>query len=189
MLINGSRPSKTEQFFQKENLESFARRSKKFWLKKVMSNQLKLLLPSVEIFMVNSMIFWNFSTRAVKFQTLAIFSWEILSTEDLTPSKHSNSCYALSWSTQLISLSLEEIMKRDKSLPSMDSTTKPLESTEMPTHGSTALRYSTISVLELLLRARSSVFTVVFLLKSKPLTKSDSLIEEWKFLMRVHSAI
>ena len=69
----------------------------------------------------------------------------------------------------------------------MVSTMRQSGNTEMPTHGSIALKYSITLELELLLREKSSAFMVVYHQKSKPLIKSDSLTEEWKSHMKVHS--
>lgn len=67
--------------------------------------------------------------------------------------------------------------------------TKSIENMEIPTLGNTALRYSTICPLELLSMEKLSVFMEVSVLKLKPLTKSEPLIEKFKSLMKDLSVI
>ena len=78
MPTTGSRLSETVPFYQSESLESSAKRSRKSLLKRVMFNQFKHQLLSVEIFMVNSMIYLSFLRKVERFQTPDIFSWVIL---------------------------------------------------------------------------------------------------------------
>ena len=66
---------------------------------------------------------------------------------------------------------------------------KPLENMEMPILGNTVLKCLIILELELLLKAKSSVFMEDFHQKSKPLIKLDLLIEEWKSLTKDHYVI
>lgn len=68
----------------------------------------------------------------------------------------------------------------DKSQLSTDFTTKSTESTETQTHGNTALKCSITCQSEPSLMEKPSVFMVVSALKSRPLTRSEQLIERSK---------
>ncbi len=152
-----------------------------------MFNQFLLQSLFVEISMVSSMTFWSSLIREVRSLTLAISSWATSLTEATTQLRLSNSCSVSSSSIQLTLPFSEVIMRQDRLLLSMDSMTRPSESTVMPTPGSTAPKFSIILVSELLLKERFSASMVVFHQRLKLLTKSDSSKEEWKSLMKVPS--
>lgn len=76
-------------------------------------------------------------------------------------------------------------MNQDKSHLSMDSMTKSSESMATPTHGSTALKYSTILELPLLWKENSSASMVDFLLKLKQSIKSEQFNDAKKSHMKV----
>lgn len=71
----------------------------------------------------------------------------------------------------------------------MDFMMRLSENMVMLIHGSTAQKSSTILVLELLLRVRFSVFTVVYHQILRLLIKLDLLKEEWKSHMKDLSVI
>lgn len=189
MLTSGSRVWRRAILFQRENSESFARESRRSLLRKTTCSQYLLQSLFVEISMVNSTTFWNYSKREDRFPIQAIFLWEIWLTEDSTQSKLSNCWCALRSSIHSTSLCLEETMSQEQCLALMDSMMKTSKSTVMWTHGNTALMCSTTCALLLVLKERSCAFTEDSLQTSRLSTKSETLTESKKCLTMVHSLI
>lgn len=152
-----------------------------------MFNQWWLQWQSAETSTASSTTCLSFSKKVVRSQTPGTSSWETLLTEASTQWRPSNFYSALSSSTHRTSHYLEATTRLGKSLPSMASMMRPLESMEMLILGNTALRYSTTLVSVPLLKVKSFASMVVFHQKSKQLIKLDLSTEEWKSLMKVHS--
>ena len=170
--------------YQSVTFASCVRRSKRSWLKRATSSQLVPLWLYAEIFMVSSMIFSNFLKREGKYLTLDTSSWEISLIVDITLWRLSNSSYAWNWNIQDILLSYVETTRLGKSPLCTVSTMRLSANTVMQTLGNTAVKSLIISALELWLKGKFSASMEVYLLISKPSTKSDFLKEEWKSLTK-----